>query len=413
MMRHTVVTVLAAILVIGACGDAANPKAQPDQAPQPTSAASRSPLPTAASAAPTSTDGASMDIAPLPRPRQQRWRPSGPTALIEERVEDRVRIWAVPLRSNAAGPDGSSDELLEVRDLAGGWAVSADGSMFVLALATRDASRKGTRLAAWDARQGSIRWITPAGPPGTSVSFPVISLDGGEVYFARSVHSGGGAPTDDGIWRVRSDGSGLAQVRAGGGGLGTQLHGITPDGLGLVWGRLALEGANVLVLDLAGGVERALPCCLARVEAWRSKRPRALLTRHGGDPASSSLVLWDDLAPSSERVLVARNATVAGADWDPGLERLVAAVGPASGPQRLAILDAEGRVLREVPGTEGAARPIWEPEGIAYVQWLPYEVAPGKEILEPREVRFVDPNGATIRPSFRGRGMVQLVAVVR
>jgi hypothetical protein len=348
-----------------------------------------------------------------------RWRPTGPLALVEERVGDHVLLWAVPISAGPGSvPGGANVQLAEITGMAQGWSVAPDGSVFVFALASRDGAGSETRLALWDAANGTLRWLTPLDDPGpvdgTNLSFPTFSADSREVFFVRARYAQGVGSSDLGIWRIGTDGTGLAQVRPPAAGmLGTHLHGVTPDGRGLVWGRQGLEGATVVVLDRSTRAERELGCCLARIEAWRDERPRALVTRHGGDVSSASLILWDDLAPSSERLLYGPNAIVWGADWDPRSEGVVAAVGAEFGKQQLVIFNQAGIALETLSQTIGAARPRWEPEGIVYEQWLPRDSGARRLVTEPREIRVIDSGGGDPQTLLSGRGSVRLVAVVR
>lgn len=390
---------------------AATATALPTPAPSP-SATARPPRPTDA----TGRVELSARVRPLV---SGGWRPGEPAVIVEERLEsafDALRVWAVPTVANRQGV-----LLVEVTGATGEWAMRRDGGAFVFAVASYDGAGHETRLALWDARSGAARWLTPLAtaslPEGWAARSPVWSADGSEVFFHAVRYRQGAGGEDFGLWRIRADGSALAQVmRPVENALGLHLHGVTPDGRGLVWGRMGLEGASVEILDLATGAQRSLGCCLAYPASWRTARPRALIVRHTGQPGDWRLVLWDDLAPSSERVLVGPT-TVIGADWDPREERVVAAVAPAGsvtfGDQQLVIMDATGRITGALTGTSGATRPLWEPEGIVYEQWT--ERTPGAKPPDtrPAEIRAIDPAGGTPAVLYRSPGTVRLIAVVR
>jgi hypothetical protein len=222
------------------------------------------------------------------------------------------------------------------------------------------------------------------------------------VFFHRAKYRQGAGMEELGIWRIAVDGTGLQQImaRPAEPALGLVLSGITPDGRGLVWGRSGLEGASVEILDLATGAQRALPCCLAHVEAWRFGRPRALVTRHGGNPPDSSLVLWDDLDPANETVLFGPNKMVTGAAWEPEGKHLVAAIGTSYMGQSLSILDTSGQVVSTLPGTTAAFRPRWEAPGIMYEHWEERTTTKGR-FYEPREIRMISPSRGTPVTLFR------------
>jgi hypothetical protein len=86
-------------------------------------------------------------------------------------VSGDITLVAVPL-----GPRGGAPTPL-VSFVPDTWALRADGG----ALALTVWSGKGGRIAIWDLRSGTARWLTPD-EPGTSVRTPVWSIDGASIY---------------------------------------------------------------------------------------------------------------------------------------------------------------------------------------------------------------------------------------
>lgn len=288
------------------------------------------------------------------RPMVATWRPSGPTALVARAGNAGSAILvAVPIRT------GTAVELVELAD-AQSWSISRDGRALAIAVRSSDAS---ARLASFDPLSGAARWLTPE--DGRLVSDPVWAVDGSAIYFVRMRLMPGGSPLDLGIWRIAPDGSGEQRVTppVADPGLGVTLRGITPDGAGLLWGRLGLEGSSLEIYDLRSATSRAFGCCLARALSFRSERPRALVLRHTG--TTSELVLWDDLAPRIVRTIAGQDARVEGASWSPDGRALVAAM----------VFDGVGGLVRmREDGTAPvsviaapASDPLWIGDSIVYL----------------------------------------------
>ena len=332
---------------------------------------------------------------------------------------------AVAFGPNVIRGGGQNRPLVDVRAAAsGGWAVRRDGSAFVFAVDSYDGGGNEVRLALWDAATGATRWLTATEgdrtQEGTVAEYPVWSADGSEVFFHRAHYRQGAGNEDLGMWRIKPDGTGLALVMAppANAPMGTVLHGVTPDGGGLVWGRVGMHVVNgqldhmttsVEILDLATGAQRLLGCCPASIASWRATRPRALLIGDTGGLSQSSLVLWDDVA-LSERVLLGPG-WIGGADWDPQGERIVVASGSAMTKQPLSIIDASGRTVTTLPATEGAGGPRWDSAGIVYDHWVQRPSTDPNAFLG--EIRAIDPNGGPPATLFSSDRFVHLAAIVR
>jgi hypothetical protein len=400
----------------------------------PSAVASPTASPTAAPATPTArpTDATGrVALSARVAPVTASWRPDGPVAIVEEYLlGGTLRIWAVAL---AFGPNvirggGQNRPLVDITAAAsGGWAVRRDGSAFVFAIASYDGAGNEVRLALWDAATGATRWLTAAEgdrtQEGTVAEYPVWSADGSEVFFHRARYRQGAGNEDLGIWRIKPDGTRLALVMAppANAQMGLVLHGLTPDGGGLVWGRVGMHVINgqsdhmttsVEILDLATGAQRLLGCCHASIASWRGTRPRALVIGDHAGLGQMILVLWDDIA-LSERTLLGPG-WIGGADWDPQGERIVVASGSAL-TSPLSILDTSGRTVRTLPATEGAAGPRWDSAGIIYDQWVQRPpIDPNASVSRAiGEIRAIDPNGGPPATLFTSDHFVHLVAIVR
>jgi dipeptidyl aminopeptidase/acylaminoacyl peptidase len=355
------------------------------------------------------------------------WRPEGPVAIVQEYLlGGTIRIWAaaVAFGPNVIRGGGQNRQLVDVTAVSS-WAVRRDGSAFVFAIASYDGAGNEARLALWDAATGATRWLTAEDGDrtrdATAAEWPVWSADDSEVFFHRVRYRQGSGNEDLGMWRIKPDGTGLALVMAppANAPMGSVLHGVTPDGGGLVWGRVGMHVVNgqldhmttsVEILDLATGAQRSLGCCPASVASWRATRPRALLIGDTGQLSQSSLVLWDDVA-LSERTLLGPGG-IGGADWDPQGERIVVASGSATTKRPLSIIDASGRTVRTLPATEGAGGPRWDSAGIVYDQWV-YRPSADTNTLLASEIRAIDPNAGPPATLFTSDRAVHLAAIVR
>lgn len=367
----------------------------------PTASASVSRLPSSlTSPTPTATPSASPTPAdPLLRirPLVFAWRPTETTAIVEQDNGGTHRLVAVPLDGASAMPllDVPSDTQ---------WSIRRDGSAIALTLRVDTGGGSRTRIAALNLQTGAVGWVTPD-ETNVSQATPWWSNDGSVVYYARVALDG---TTDMGLYRVRTDGSNLAQLRAPSGDGRIWVMGLTPDGLGLVLSRSNTTGI-IDILDLntrairgfvnppiVGGGQRPV----GTVDSWRPQRPRALVA-FGGPAGGLQLYVWDDLAPPvSPKPVVA--SAVYGADWDPSATRVVASLGTPGGGRRLVIMDASGQGQTPLDGTDNASSPYWLRAGIAYLS--------GE--AGATEVRIVPPSASTPpKTLYRAAGIVRLVYV--
>ena len=333
------------------------------------------------------------------RPLVFAWRPSETTAIVEKLTESGTRLIAVPLTGAPATP---------LLDLPTGtqWSLRLDGSAIALTLTVETGSAARTRVAALNLQTGAVGWATPD-EPTVSHTTPWWSNDGSVVYYTRTSLDGG---TDEGIYRVRVDGTNLTQLRAPSSDGAIRIAGLTPDGLGLVLSRAVVSG-YVDILDLNTRVIRSLqsPATLtgsrssAFVQAWRSQRPRALVS-FGGPAGGPQLYVWDDAAPPATLAPIVRDGTVAGADWDPTGTRIVAALSLANSPSQLFLIDVNGQNRTAVTGATGASNPYWLRAGIVYLY--------ATSLARPTEVRLAPATGTTPpKTLYSGTDLIRLVYV--
>jgi len=272
-----------------------------------------------------------------------------------------------------------------------GWEVRRDGSAFAIALLTGPGS---SRIAAWDPRTGASRWVT-GDEPGVLQTTPVWSADGRSIYYTafRSAE-------DLGIFRIGADGGGRVRIRAPEGS-GAQLQRLTPDGRGLVWGRVQ-AGNSAEVLDLATGRNASFdPTLGATASGWRAAQPRALVVAGNCCVASGrgTLYLWDHQAGTRKAIYgteLTPQEGVGSADWDGEGKRIVVSVfdttisRDVSGP--LVIMDENASGRTTIAGTDGATDVRWRSSGILYIKGTP---TAGAEL-------WLVPTGGTPRMLFRG-----------
>jgi hypothetical protein len=239
-----------------------------------------------------------------------------------------------------------------------------DGSALAMALG---ASTGRTRIATLTFQTGVTTWVTPD-EPATIQRSPRWSNDGSVIYFSKSGLDG---ITDQGVFRIRLDGTNLTQLRTPIDRVADPV-GLTPDGLGLVLSR-SQAGGSLDVLDLNTRVTRTYGADVggAAVNAWRPLRPRALVSVGGPAVGPTTLTLWDDLGPTVVRTLVSQ-ALLGGSDWDPTGTRIVAAIGSGVSASSLSLvtMDVSGNTRTTLAGTDGAAAPYWLRAGIVYL-WGP------------------------------------------
>jgi hypothetical protein len=359
--------VLASLLVAAACSDP--PRAQPSQSGPPSPAvaaaspsASPSPTatatPTASSAPAVARDNLDARFHPLVAPG---WRPTGPTVVLEAGPGIAgTALVAVPVTT----PPSSTTALASFGF--GSWQLRADATALAISI---EVDSNTTRLATWDLRAGTTRWVT-ADEPAVQVGGPVWSSDGAFIYYGAHAAT---PFTDLGIFGVGADGR---QTRIHGpDGNGGEPMRLTPDGRGLVWARTR-AGGSAEVLDLGTGANRGFdPSGAASAVSWRAARPRALVLTGNccaGLPGGA-LHLWDDIAGTETTLLDPTSAlrlAVGAADWDPSGTRIAAAVydrtAGAASSASIVILDPATGARRAVPGTDGVVQMRWLPAGIVY-----------------------------------------------
>ena len=322
------------------------------------------------------------------------WVPTGPTLIVTVARAQEATIVAVPL-------DGATPAaLLTVRDRSGSVpaTVSAvarsDGTFLALALATGIVTR---RIALIDLAGGQARWLSAASAAG-GVGSPVWAADGRSLYFGASdpagssfviAHSGLDGTALPPVQPVVPFGSSLSVSR------------VTSDGL--LIGADEFNGATVWAVDLATGQKISFGEHNSALWAWRSARPRGLVSAltNIAAPGAGYLSLWDGVTGAKTVLL---SEPVAGADFDPTGMRIVAAVTDGADRQiRLAVLDADGSGRRVLAGTDNARLPLWTESGIAYATYVP---------AGPNEVRIVSPAGGGSRTLYTTMGTIQRMQLV-
>jgi hypothetical protein len=358
-------------------------------------------IPTATSVAPTASPTPRLlppgvtDLAQVFRPRANGWRPSGTTLVVAHTmVSGDITLVAVPL-----GPRGSAGQPIPIVSFTPDtWALRADAGALALSVWTG----KGGRIAVWDVRSGTARWLT-ADEPGKSALTPQWSKDGASLYYLSS--------GDDGltysIFQIGADGSGQKQLRAAEPRT-FALEGLTPDGNGLVWSGGG-AGGSVEILDIATGVNRHIEN-VARVASWRARQPRALVMVGGccaGRPGGS-LVVFDDVALTSrvvaERSQYGDTAWGTGA-WDPTGTRVAAVRFDSASPYEgsLVILNAESGSVQPIADTRGAGQVLWLAEGIVFTRPLRIGV----------ELMLLPEGGGPAVSVYQDPGLIQRIDVPR
>jgi hypothetical protein len=395
-VRNRLAVVVAALIT--ACSSSGLPA--PTSAaspPSPTATTAASATSTAVIASPTGRvlpPGIS-DLAQVFKPLASGWRPTGTTLIVARAmVSGDITLVAVPI--GARGAAGAPIPIVSfVPDT---WALRGDGGAVAVTVWTG----KSARIAIWDVRSGAAKWLTPDGP-GASAFSPLWSNDGSSLYYASS--------SDDGrtvaLFQIGADGSGNKQIRAAVE-FSSGPQGLTPDGTGLVWSGGG-AGGTVEILDLATGVSRHLENN-ARVQAWRARQPRALVSVGGccaGRPGGE-LVLWDDVAMTS-RVVAARgpagDPAWGGGTWDSGGTRIASGRFDLTSPYEatLFVIDAASGSSQAIPDTRGAGYVLWPSEGIVFTR--PLRI--GTEVL------LLPEEGGSAVSVYQDSGLIQRIDVVR
>lgn len=294
-----------------------------------------------------------VDLAQVFRPMTAGWRPSGPTLMVVSTEDFAATLVALPI-----GPAGLAGAATPLVRFLGAWDLSSDGRALAVAVGTD----RGLRIATIDLGTMTSRWVTPAAP-GSGVSAPVWSKDRAAIYMSTV----GSAPPDfrGSVGRIAADTGAVTTIatldRFGG------LDGVTPDGGGLVWSRIQ-AGGSVDILDVATGVSRHLED-VARLTSVRARQPRMLLTVGGccaGRPGGA-LVLWNDVAMTSQRIAEVRGGTAWGiAVWDPSGTRIAAVRFDDADPYQgsTVVLDPDSGAATTLAGGQGGRPLVWIDEGI-------------------------------------------------
>lgn len=310
-----------------------------------------------------------------------------------------VPVTTTPVSSPSTGasPQTGAPVTLVSFGRSGGWQLRADGRVLAISL---DTSPDSARIATWDLRTGAIAWVTPD-EAGVRHATPVWSSDPAFLYYASSRGT-----TDLGIFRIRADGTSRSLVRPPDSkAAGVLLNGLTPDGTGLDFSYVR-AGGSANVFDLLSGSDRAFDDnTAAGIVAWRSARPRALVTVGGGaGQPPGTLALWDDIA-QTKRVLLDRAVAgspsgVYSADWDPGGTRIAVAAFTRTGAADSSVLltmDSTAGARQTVAGSDGAQGALWFRAGIVY----PRHTASGGT-----EVMLINPAGGTPVTLFTALGQL-------
>ena len=395
-MRNAPLVVIAAL--IAACSSSGPPSASlAVSSPTPTATTAASATATAAPASPTGRvlPPGITDLAQVFKPLASGWRPTGTTLVVARAmISGDITLVAVPL-----GPRGAAGAPIPIVSFVPDtWALRADGGALALAVWTG----QGGRIAIWDVRSGAARWLTPD-EPGTSAFSPLWSNDGSSLYYASS--------SDDGrtsaLFQIGADGSGTKQIRAAVE-FSSGPQGLTPDGKGLVWSGGG-AGGTVEILDLASGVSRHIENN-ARVQSWRARQPRALVSVGGccaGRPGGE-LVLWDDVAMTS-RVVAARgpagDPAWGGGAWDSAGARIVAGRFDLTSPYEagLIVIDAVSGASQPIPDTRGVGYVLWPSEGIVFTRPLRIGV----------EVMLLPDGVGPAVSVYQDSGLIQRIEVIR
>jgi hypothetical protein len=162
----------------------------------------------------------------------------------------------------------------------------------------------------------------------------------------------------------------------------------------LVWS-LEKIGGTVSVFDLLTSTDRTFDdSTAASLEAWRSNRPRALISTGAvGTQPATTLTLWDDIS-GTKKVLIGPDIagspdSVLGADFDPTGTRIAIAayskIGEIEG-SALNLIDLNGANRTVIVGSEGAQQVLWFRAGIVFTR---------RTATGGTDVMLIQPSGGT------------------
>ena len=377
---------LASLILLSACASA---EPAPASLAARASASSAATVTQSARASPSAVD----QLASLLDSPVASWKPAGPALIVTVARAGEATIVAVPLDGATPVP------LVTIRDPSGSVPAAVpvvarnDGAFLAFALATGTTTR---RVALFDLATGQARWLTAASA-NNSVGLPAWSVDGLSLYFGTADASG--VPV---ISHVALDGSTLPQIHpAASFGSFVAVSRVTTDGV--LIGSDEFNGSTVWAMDLATGQEVSFGERNSTLWAWRSTKPRGLVSAFTNiaAPGAGYLSLWDGVT-SAKTIIFSQ--PVAGADFDPTGTRIVAAVADQADQQiRLAVMNADGSARTTLAGTDNARSPLWTTSGIAYDTFVP---------AGPNEVRIVSPSGGDSRTLYTTTGTIQRIQLV-
>jgi hypothetical protein len=176
---------------------------------------------------------------------------------------------------------------------------------------------------------------------------------------------------------------------------------VTPDGV--LIGADEFNGPTVWAIDLAMGQKVSFGEHYSYLWAWRSTRPRALVSAFTNiaAPGAGYVALWDSVTGAKTTIL---REPIGGADFDPTGTRIVVAITDAADKQSgLLVMSADGSGRTKLAGSEYARWPLWTEGGIAYATYAP---------VGPNEVRIVAPSGGATRTLYASTGTIQRMQLV-
>jgi hypothetical protein len=353
-----------------------------------------SPTPSQPSVTSTPTVRPSVDLlAALLDPKVSSWKPTEPTLLVTIVREQEGSLVAVPLSGAPA------TVLATVHDLSGSVpalvlaASRLDGSLIALALATGTTTRN---IALLDLAAGRARWLTTPAAGGSMAGAPTWAADANSLYYGSS------DPSARGVSHVGVDGTVLPAVPLDPA-FGSLLSVSRVTREGTLIGADEFNGPTLWAMDPATGRKVSFGEHNSALVAWRSSSPRALVSAvtNIAAPGAGYLALWDDATGQKTVILT---EPVAGADFDPTGERVVAAVTDRGDQQlRLRVMKADGSGATTLAGTENARDPLWTDAGIAYHTYVR---------AGPNEVRIVLPGGGSSRVLYRTNDTIQRTQLI-
>ncbi len=262
---------------------------------------------------------------------------------------------------------------------------------------------------------GDLRWL-PTADSGIHDGQPVWDPAGTRLAFSRK--RGGPEPgnaRDDGLWVIRADGTGLAQV-APPSGPPTYIYGWTPDGRSIAFA----QNVGYRLVDATDGTIVSMEKVVSGDASWRAASPRLVAQGWETTGAGDLRYIFTADDPGGRRTIVLRADSTTEAigtpRWRPGADEFLYSRGPVL---RIGSLSGDERAL-----TAGGASPTWTPDGSAIVYVHLEEVPPPSPTpcpspptqgvwicgegpsakLVSTELRMVDADGSNDRALYRLSG---------